>query len=1213
MSWHTDQLKYALGLSGLFSFYAVVGVGVFLVGGYLGDSDYTYRIVTIAIVLLTLPFALVAAYFVSRRSKKEDQAQEDAGQAAEAGAAPAPPQKLTAPTGNYDELTTSAEEVVQFLKNSNLGAGKDAVYALPWYLIIGTPKSGKTSLVLSAGLNFQNLPSQRQSEQRFIRPTRSVDWRVTSDAVFLDTAGRYQTEGADQEEWSSLLETIKKYRAQRPLDGVILTVSAERILHADEAEIEQMAKVLRARVDEALARAKTRFPIYLVFTHADAIEGFRDSFSTSQREGQNLVWGATIPLEQSANAHALFDGEYDLLQTSVLKRRLIRLSAPFTPVRQLKIFNFPLHFGTARRKLGAFVSTLFRPNPFSESPFLRGFYFTAVPVNRQSSRGGMGQTQIGAQQTVGQSYFTERLFRDVVLRDKDLVATFQAQKVRPPIMGWLLLFAGAFLTFLFLALSAYSLYQNKQLLNRATTRGQSLQLIVRADRERNLLEKKPEETRAEIEATEDLREVLDELDRYEREDAPFWLEFGLYSGDRIYKEKLLNIYYNAVEHRFKRPVVNRLQADLRKFASGFTVANPSQLTKDEEKNLEKHYELFKAYLMLSTDYRNKAESSSLSNILADYWKTESKIPSGLEQVSLEQLKFYAKQVDRDEFPRIQLDNGLIEAVRKKLQVYPPVLRYYQRVVTDISKEVDAISTDNLLAGKSGGVVEGTYTVPGAYTLKGYREHMINAIAKAGEEIGKDDWVMGVKDEKAQAQGADIQRLQEKYFSDYTEHWRSFVRGINVKPYKDKGDAANALKEFGRVDSPMSILVRGIKENTNLSAKQSEGWIDWIKSFFVSSDNTDTGNETVVDKAFKPLFTFVGSSEGAEKEPPITKYNNHLKNLGDQLAKPEIQIKKISDDIANERVPTWLTRSKDGVNALLEGFNDETAAGPDLAALLRKPVDNLDNLLGSTELDQIKKTWLEAVLPKAKESEKGYPYDDAASGDADLTKITAYLNPVDGTLSKFYKDKLEKYFDFADGQYKPKENSPAKFTPEFVAYLNNAFKLRTALFGEKNAKPEFTYDFALQKAGDTVIEVKIDGETIDSATGTGSKTMKFPATSGESGVFMGLGSGDSSGSTSPSPVTPDTSSLGNTNTNAAVKPPTGGSQSGASSLKFPGAWGLFKFVEAGGGAAKKQPTGEYLLTYKLGTKAVTATVKPSGGDLFDRSVFSSARAPQNIFR
>ena len=44
------------------------------------------------------------------------------------------------------------------------------------------------------------------------------------------------------------------------------------------------------------------------------------------------------------------------------------------------------------------------------------------------------------------------------------------------------------------------------------------------------------------------------------------MRMGLYSGDRIYSEKLLPIYFNAVEQRFKTPIVKSLEEDLRKFA-----------------------------------------------------------------------------------------------------------------------------------------------------------------------------------------------------------------------------------------------------------------------------------------------------------------------------------------------------------------------------------------------------------------------------------------------------------------------------------------------------------------------------------------------------------------------------------------------------------------------------------------------------------------------
>ncbi|MGI8469971.1 MAG: hypothetical protein ACR2N3_16145, partial [Pyrinomonadaceae bacterium] len=137
MSWHGDQLKYAFGLTGMFSFYGVILVGVWLLGDRFGDSNMTYRIVIIAVVLLTLPIALIGIYLVSRRSKKKEKAALEAQAAQQAGTelAAAPAAKLSAPSGNYSELTTSAEEAVQFLKGSNLGNGKDAVYTLPWYLV----------------------------------------------------------------------------------------------------------------------------------------------------------------------------------------------------------------------------------------------------------------------------------------------------------------------------------------------------------------------------------------------------------------------------------------------------------------------------------------------------------------------------------------------------------------------------------------------------------------------------------------------------------------------------------------------------------------------------------------------------------------------------------------------------------------------------------------------------------------------------------------------------------------------------------------------------------------------------------------------------------------------------------------------------------------------------------------------------------------------
>ena len=1218
--WQINQLKYALGLGGLMSFYGIVGMTVWIFGSQLGFTGVTDRIVIIVLIMLTMPFVLLAGYVSSRRSKKKE-AKAKAEAEAKAGEVPAgetAPQKVAAPVGNYDDLNKSAEEVVQFLKNSNLGVnGKEAVYSLPWYIVAGTPKAGKSSLVLGSNLNFQTLPSQRQSEQKFVRPTGNIDWRITSDAVFVDTAGRYQSEGVDAEEWSAMLDTVKKYRSNRPLDGFLLVVNAEKILNSEGRDIEEMAKVLRLRLDDAIARLKVRFPIYLVFTHADAIEGFRDSFSTSKNEGGTLVWGSTIPLEKSESAAQMFDGEYEILHNSIMKRRIARLSAPFPPIRQLRIFNFPLHFGSARRKLGAFVSTLFRPNPFSENPFLRGFYFTAAPVKSR------GEQSSNAPQTVGTTYFTERFFRDVVLRDKDLVRTFQEGRRRPPLLGWLLTALGAlFVTFL-LIMVGVSLYNNKQMLDNAQEKGEKVLAIAKNDKNNNPLEKKEDAVRQEIKAIDDLREVLVKLDEHDRNNPPLTMRFGMYSGERIYKKNLLPIYFNVIEQRFKSPTIVRVEAELKKFAASAPVVNAAQLTEQEEQMLEKQYDLFRAYLMLTGDYKNKADAGHIAATLKEYWMTESKLPADLNDTAQLQLDFWAKQVHRDDedfrFPRINPNDELVSATRRKLQVFPPIWRYYKRKVAEVSKSVDdanGVMTAEAILSRSEAdtsFMEGNYAVPGAYTVEGY-QLMQTAIAESSEKLSEDDWVVESGKKEAPTTTDDA-RLKDRYQRDYADRWLNFVKSVRVKPYKNKDEASNALQSFSSDSSPMRILLNEVNRHTNLSAKsETGGWWDWLMSRFRSKTQTaQTGGGMPVEKAFQPLTVFVSTKEQKDNAP-IEKYQGEIGKVFNRFnGISEDKFKEIAQQLAAEKDdPLQLQKSETTITNLIKSFDDSQAAQA-LASLLQKPLGNLRVLLGVDSKDQIKKIWAEQIFGEAKKIEKGFPFEDSQT-ESDLNDLKVFLNPTDGKLSMFYKDNLNKYFEEANGQLKAKETSKDLFTDEFVAYLNSAFNLRKALFGT-NPTPKFEYEFQLNPVKDAIIEVKIDGQTITSE-GTASTKLSFPAgTATETGVFMSLVSTSGTSSTSGAQLPANSSansSPANVNTaNTSKFLQNSNANSPNEPLKFQGNWGLFRFIDKG--APQKQPDGKYLLSFDIGGKKVTAVVKPSGGDLFDKTIFRSLKAPQNILK
>lgn len=1185
-----------------------MGIAVYYLGAKY-NVPYTYQILLVAIVLLTWPIFIIINAVRRRRA-----ARAEAATAAAVAEAPAEAQRavvsspgkaatVSAPTGTYDELTTKTEEAVQWLRSTRLGGAKkssEAIYALPWFVVAGPHSSGKTSFVLSSGLSFQALPSQRQAEQNLIRPTADCEWRMTDSAVLLDTAGRYQNEDQNQDEWAALVETIKKQRGNRPLDAFVLAVSAATILRMTETEIEQQAKILRAHLDDVMRRVRKRFPVYLVFTNIDVIKGFEDFFVSSNYTDQSEVWGATIPLEKSANAHALFDVEFDYLYDALMRRRLVRLGEPAQPAQQLRVFNFAPKFSEARSNLGLFTSILFRPNPFSESPLLRGFYFTAnlSKQGRASTKqdgNGDNESAIIPVHPVGEGFFTEKLFKEVLLRDKDLAASFQERQKNPHRLRNFILGAAAAIILLFMVGAVVSFFANRKLINEALEHGARVDEITRADVGKNPLQKEPVAARLEVEAVDALRETLENLDAYDRESPPFYLRFGFYSGNEI-NPYLRTIYFDSVEQRFKKPMIGALERDLQSFAASASTSRPStnnQQSQSEEEVLGRHYDLLKAYLMLSD--QEKVEPTFLAAQLADYWKRSS--PADMEIVSQQQLGFYAHQAKREDFPRIKLDEKLVSEVRRKLAAYPAVNRFYKRITTEINAKVNPVSLDSILGTRGRGVLTSTYTVPGSFTLEGYREHMRDRIAAAAEEISKDDWVMGTAASSATTQSTDISKLQSMYLRDYTDQWRKLLRGLSVMPFKSRDDAVTALKVLSGTDSPMERVMVEVARNTNLSAKpEAVGWWAWIKSWFWTTSIDATAGNTEVEKEFQPLFQFVSD---ADKSTPSVAAQ-YRKTLADVLT----QIESVTDDQLAQTSKSLLTgkdeiglqKAEQAVGGFLEAF--KTASTGEAAALLKQPLGNLRALLYGGGYEQIEKAWRD-LYPKARQLESGYPFSD--SGEASITDLSNFLNPERGEFTRFFNERLATSFEDVEGKWKLKASGAFKFSDGFVKYINDLRHLRDALFPNGGAQPRVEYEIKLQPVADANVMVEIDGQRVESR-GTSSAKFTWPASSGSA-----TGATIKVVPNAPPPVIVSDNANANSNVNANTNtseeiPPR----------NFSGQWGLFKMFEAGGGMRGGGGSNEYALSWSVGSVPVRASLRPSStSNPFQRSLFTGLRAPQNL--
>ena len=279
--------------------------------------------------------------------------------------------------GQAKELQERWKESVQKLKKSHLRHQGNPLYVLPWYLIIGESGSGKTTAINSAKLSSPFAETQRISG---LSGTKNCDWWFFEEAVILDVAGRYAIpidEGRDKEEWQRFLRLLARYRKKEPLNGLIVTLSADKALRASDEQLQDDGKSIRARINELMRVLGARFPVYLMLTKCDLVMGM-DSFCRS------------LPEESLNQAMGLVDRSSGSDAIAFVSRAVHKVAERLKDLRLLivhrdrkeldgdpSILLFPDELLRLERGLQAFAKGAFAENPYQETPQLRGVYFSS--------------------------------------------------------------------------------------------------------------------------------------------------------------------------------------------------------------------------------------------------------------------------------------------------------------------------------------------------------------------------------------------------------------------------------------------------------------------------------------------------------------------------------------------------------------------------------------------------------------------------------------------------------------------------------------------------------------------------------------------------------------------------------------------------------------------------------------------------------------------
>ena len=360
------------------------------------------------------------------------------------------------------ELLEKWKTVVGLLKKSQLRKFGNPLYVLPWYMVMGESGAGKTTAIVRSRLT----PMLRESTQtRQIAQTSNCDWWFFSEAVVIDTAGRYVSPDGDQrdhEEWDYLLELFGKYRSREGLNGLVVAIDATTLLSGDVATIESRGRSLRDRIDQLMRLFEKRFPIYVMVTKCDQIYGFSE-------------WAEQLTDKQSQEAMGFLSGQakgigdeqqFVTQALNTLSERLehLRLDMAMRGVTLTpEMLLLPDEITRLQSGLQLFLRSALGHNPYLEDPFLRGLFLTS---GRQESPlpSLLGQMLMPAPRpeeagVKSKGLFIHDIFSRILPKERDtalpgqIVSRWRRVTANMALVSWLSLCVAAFV---FLVVSFHS-------------------------------------------------------------------------------------------------------------------------------------------------------------------------------------------------------------------------------------------------------------------------------------------------------------------------------------------------------------------------------------------------------------------------------------------------------------------------------------------------------------------------------------------------------------------------------------------------------------------------------------------------------------------------------------------------------------------------------------------------------------------------------------
>ncbi|ALQ09901.1 type VI secretion system membrane subunit TssM [Pseudoalteromonas fuliginea] len=1036
------------------------------------------RLLTILLILLL--FSVTKIYRLVQQNKRDEKMADELIDSDDSGGSEVNEEITT--------LKTRMNEAIDLLKDVKLFKGKN-IYQLPWYIMIGPPGAGKTTVINNSGLDYPLKDKLGVDLVHGIGGTRNCDWWFTNKAVLIDTAGRYTTQNShakhDSRAWEGFLGLLRKYRPLRPINGVMISMGISELMSQTKTERNLHARAIKQRLQELQNQLGMTFPVYVIFSKVDLIEGFREFFGELTEEECEQVWGVTFELDLAKDTQVeAFNKEFHTLiskLTEMLNRRLINER---NEAIRAKIFEFPRQLRVLQGVADGFLKEIFTPNAYEELPMFRGVYLTSATQEGTPSS-FLNDVNSGKTDYINQSksFFIKNVLESVIFPEQNLASTNKHHDKQNKWLRVASISLAVIALFGFSISWYFSFAWNSNLIAETEEAISTYQELDSASFDRNNLVV--------------LNDRLNAL-RNLPASAPFLMDseespsFGFNKLNEI-KASSVNAYDRSLQTYLEPFISNTLIKEM--------AAHPEHLSY--------LYETLKCYLMLfQPEY---FESEDITAWFDAY--LERNLPGDKSIQIRDELMGHISALLNKGINQTDVDNQAVRTARAELTKLPIAERAYQRLQADFLNSsippfrlTDIISFESAQKFTFRNNGELTRNIPGLYTFNGFHGIFNVEKSKMLGNLMASSWVYGEEASGTYDISKDEieKKLEQRYFQDYIHYWQSFLDDLSLNQYSSPAEGVNITDVLAGSEAPIKNIITAVQKNVQLTKlpvsenQKAAGKLAANAAEIAMQTKANRIKRFLPDEAPKFDIKLPGYQVEEAFEDVINIDSQQLDNIQKNLRELNIYLTKldrgdqlkysIKDQISGKSKPSFIRQLEFQSRDLPYPFNSWLLD-------ISRDTSNITKNSANRHLNEI---WKSKVLREYNAAIVGrYPFSPQADKEVNMKDFARFFGPG-GTIDSFFNSYVAPSVDISSSPWKFEKD--IGISSETLKMFEHAYQIQTAFFDGGSNTPRIEFGLRTFKLDKTVssLMIEIDGQSMTYRHGPLKVTnFIWPGASGQS--------------------------------------------------------------------------------------------------------------------